>query len=193
MPLAHAQLSPYCGGVSAKHPMGAAQSAKTGPAPRPSGKATHGTASRIRLRHVRRYHRRPRRRRLDATPRSSATSSTKAFSPTRSGVDAFGVGEHHRAGFLRVGSRGRARRHRRPHQADHARLGRDRAQLGRPDPGVRAVFDAQCRVERPRRGHAWGAARSPSPFRCSATIFPNTRCCSRKNSICSPRCCGRTP
>ena len=62
-----------------------------------------------------------------------------------------------------------------------------------PDPGVRAVLDAQCRLERPRRGDRRPRLvhRILSAVRLrSLAIRGAVR---GKDSICSPRCCGPTP
>ena len=103
------------------------------------------------------------------------------------GVDAFGVGEHHRADFavsapevVLAAIAGRTKR---------ILLGSAVTVLSSDDP-IR-VFERFSTLNAASNGRAEvtvGAARSPSPFRCLATTFPNTRCCSRKNSICSRRC-----
>ena len=71
------------------------------------------------------------------------------------GVDAFGVGEHHRADFAVSAPEVVLARHRRQDRADSSRFGGDGAQHRRSDQGVSAIFDAQRSVERARRGDSW--------------------------------------
>ena len=85
----------------------------------------------------------------------------------------------------RLRARDRAGRDRRPDRADPPRLGRHRAQLRRPGPGLPALRHAGRRLERPRRGH-------PRP-RLVHRVVPavrlrpraTTRRSSRRSSTCS--------
>ena len=88
----------------------------------------------------------------------------------------------------RLGARGRARRHRRPHRAHPARLRGHGAQLRRPGARLPALRHARRGLERPGRGH-------PRP-RLVHRVVPavrlrprrSTRSCSRRSWTCSPRC-----
>ena len=150
-------------------------------------------ALRIRTRHLRRRDGGARRRRRCRTRRCCATSSRRPCSPTGSGLDFFGIGEHHRARVRRLRARGRARRDRRPHRADPPRLGRDRAELRRPRARLPALRHARRTVGRPRRGdpRARLVHRVVPAVRLRARA--STRSSSRRSSTSSPRCCRRSP
>ena len=84
-------------------------------------------------------------------PACCATSSKRRSWPIDLGLDAFGVGEHHRPDFaisapevMLAAIAGRTR-------ADPARIGGDGAEHGRSRARVPAVLDAQRGVERARR------------------------------------------
>ena len=151
----------------------------------------HGSATRVRARHVRRRHGR---RRRQAPPERGGDPQRgragRARRPRR----------HRRIRARRApsrrlrshGSRGRARRDRGANRADQARHGRDRAQLRRSDPRLRALRDPRraSRTAAPRSRSA--VARSSSRSRSSATTSPTTSGSSRRSSTCLPRCATRS-
>ena len=108
----------------------------------------------------------------------------------RLGIDAFGVGEHHRPDFaisapevVLAAIAGRTKR---------ILLGSAVTVLSSDDP-IR-VFERFATVDAASNGRAevrWDAARSLSRFHCSGSTWRNTRRCSRKSSTCSRRSSSR--
>jgi hypothetical protein len=107
------------------------------------------------------------------------------------GVDAFGVGEHHRPDFavstpdvVLAAIAGQTKR---------IWLGSAVTVLSSDDP-VR-VFQrfSTLTPQTAARKSRWAAVPSSNPSRCSATTSKTTTRCSRKNSTCSPRYSKRTP
>ena len=103
------------------------------------------------------------------------------------GLDAFGVGEHHRPDFaisapevVLAAIAGRTRR---------IRLGSAVTVLSTDDP-VR-VFERFSTLDALSNGRAeviLAAARSPNRTRCSGTTSPSTKSCSRTSCRCSRSC-----
>ena len=102
------------------------------------------------------------------------------------GLDAFGIGEHHRADFAVSRARPRARRDRRPAPSRIRSAPRSRCSA----PTTRCACSSGSRRSTPSRAAAprssSAAARSPSRSRCSATTSPSTRRCSTRSSTSSP-------
>ena len=107
------------------------------------------------------------------------------------GINSFGVGEHRRPDFsvsapevVLAAIAGRTKR---------LHLGSAVTVLSTDDP-VR-VFQRFSTLNAASNGRAeitLGRGSFTDPFRCLVTTFLNTRCCSKRSSIYSWPCCGRT-